>query len=271
MVLEALEASEDFSANLQEYIVMVQKRKKIKSTILAGMAYPSALIGAIYGVLIYFGNSILPSMAEVLPLEKWYGPAATLAFLSQFTQNYSLYFGLFVVGSLLTILLLLPSWSGRGRHYADRLPLFSMYRMYSGLSFLISMSALTRGGMTQVDALDRLYPNANAYIRHRLIKVREQMLNGENLGGALHGTGLDWPDKKMNIKIKIYAETHDLSNKLSELSKIWIDQAQEAIEIKVNAFRSFAMLAVFLGIFVVIGGMYALQDQIGLNAQMQSW
>jgi type II secretory pathway component PulF len=135
----------------------------------------------------------------------------------------------------------------------------------------MSMAALTQGGMSQMEAIDRLRPNSNRYVRYRLDRVRIHMLNGYNFGAALHRTGLGWPDRKMNLQIKVYAETHDLSAQLGTLAKTWVDQAQLRIEKAMAGFKGFAMIVVFFGIFTVIGGMYALQDQIGLNAQMNAW
>lgn len=271
MVMEAIESSDDFASNLEEYVLMLQKKKKILSTILIGLAYPSVLISAIYAVLIYFGISVLPEIDSVLPKQQWTGPAASLAIMSDFSEKYALSTTVAFFALLAMIFSILPYWAGMGRKSADRFPIFSLYRMYSGLSFLMSMAALTQGGMSQMEAIDRLRPNSTRYARYRLDRVRTHMLNGDNFGAALHRTGLGWPDKKMNLQIKIYAETHDLSAQLGTLAKSWVDQAQLGIEKAMAAFKGFAMIVVFLGIFTVIGGMYALQDQIGLNAQMNAW
>lgn len=271
MVLEAIESSEDFSTNLEEYVLMMLKKNKIRNTILSGLAYPSVLLAAIYGVLLYFGTAILPQIDMVLPKERWTGPASSLAVMADFSEKYALASTVGFLVLLLLTFISLPYWARFGRRRADRLPVYSLYRMYTGLSFLMSMAALTQGGMGQMEAVDRLRSNANRYVRYRLEQVRLHMLNGYNFGDSLHRTQLGWPDRKMNLQIKVYSETHDLSTQLGVLAKTWVDQAQLNIERSMAGFKGFAMLVVFFGIFTVIGGMYSLQDQIGLNAQMNAW
>lgn len=268
MVLEAIENSDDFASNLEEYIEMLEKKEKIRNTILSGLAYPSLLLAAIYGVLIYFGNSILPQIATVLPMDQWSGPARILALMATFSQQYAMTTTIAFLCALGIIFMLLPIWAGAGRSHADRLPIFAIYRMYTGLSFLMSMSSLIQGGMTQLEAIERLRPNANRYVRYRLTKVRDHMLNGFNFGAALHQSGTNWPDKKMNLQIKVYAETHDLSGQLATLAKTWVNQAQSRMEKVMATFKTFAMITVFLGVFTIIGGIYNLQDQIGQASAM---
>lgn len=267
MVFEAIENSDDFVGYLREYMVMLEKKRAIVGTIVGGMIYPIILIGAVMGIITYFGNSLVPIIDGILPMEKWQGVALVLVFMNAFAQHY-------LIPTIITILVVaavitfsLPRWAGRGRAFADRLPIYSTYRMYTGISFLMSMSSLIQGGMSPSRAIDLLRTDATPYVAYRLKKVRNQMLNGNNFGAALHRAGTGWPDRKMNLNIKIFAETQDLSAQLSKLSLSWIDEAQKNIKASMALVRNLAMMLVGAALMGIVGGIFALQGQIS-NAFM---
>lgn len=121
--------------------------------------------------------------------------------------------------------------------------------------------------MSPSRAIDLLRTDATPYVAYRLKKVRNQMLNGNNFGAALHRAGTGWPDRKMNLNIKIFAETQDLSAQLSKLSLSWIDEAQKNIKASMALVRNLAMMLVGAALMGIVGGIFALQGQIS-NAFM---
>lgn len=262
MVFEAIENSEDFAGNLRDYLDMLERKKKIKGTILGGMAYPVLLFGMVYFIMAYFGSSVVPQIAQMLPMEQWTGPASFLAFMNRFAESYAIPGIAVLIGAIVLIVLSLSRWSGAGRAFADKLPIYSTYRMYTGISFLLSVASLIKSGTPAPDALERLYPEANPYVKKRIVAILRQMRNGANLGAAMHRAGTGWPDPKMNLNIKIFAETKDLSSQLSKLAKGWLENSQEQIARNMGLFRTVAMLMVFMTIMGIVGGTYSLQDQI---------
>lgn len=262
MIMEAIENSNDFAGNLLDYCEMAEKKAKIKGTVMGGLAYPFALILAMYGMALYFGKSVIPQIAEILPTEEWTGGAMFLVFMADFANYYASKTAIGIVIVVLIIAIALPRWAKTGRSTADRFPVFSTYRMYTGIGFLMSVAALMQGGESTMAAVDRLRPNANGYVGHRLNLVRRRMLNGDNFGAALHRAGTGWPDAKMNLSIKIFAETQDLSTQLSILAKGWIDESQASIKKSMGLVATLCMAGVFLMVLGTVGGIYAVQGQI---------
>ena len=269
MVLEAIENSPDFVGNLRDYLEMTEKKKKIAGTIKGGLTYPAVLVLMVYGIMTYFGKNVVPQIAQLLPVEKWQGPAKFLKFMYDFANDYAVTTAVSVVAVIAVILFLLPRWATNGREIADKFPIFATYRMYTGISFLMSMASLIQGGMPAVGAIERLKPSATPYVAFRLGKVRNQMLNGNNFGAALFKAGTGWPDQKMNLNIKIFAETQDLSAQLTKLAKSWVDVSQENITKTMATLRTVAMLMVFMTIMGIVGGVYSLQDQIAQSVNAQ--
>jgi len=270
MILEATESSDDFPGYLDRYCGVIKRRSQILWTIIGGLLYPAALLAAVYGIAFYFGSEVVPKIEGLLPREDWTGPARFLLLLGDFADRLAVPALLAIVALIMLVLFLLPRWAGAGRSLADRLPIFSLYRMYTGISFLVSVSSLVQGGLSVLSAVERVRPLATPYVRLRLNRVRGGMLNGLNLGAALHASGTGWPDAKMNLSIKIFADTQDLSAQLHRISEDWMERGQARIERSIGAIRSLVLLVVFGVVLGIVGGMYALQDQItaALNSGM---
>ncbi len=265
MILEATENSDDFPGYLDRYCEVIRKRREILATITGGLLYPVALLSAVYGIAFYFGAEVVPKIEGLMPTEKWQGAARFLLMLSAFADRYAIPALIGTVLLLTLIVLSLPRWSGSGRPLADRLPLFSLYRMYTGISFLISVSSLVQGGLSAVNAVERIRRLANPYVMFRLNRIRNHLLNGLNLGAALHASGTGWPDPKMNLMIKVFAETHDLSAQLHRLSEDWIEQGRQRIERSIALIKTLVLLLVFGVVMGIVAGMYALQTQIAAS------
>jgi type II secretory pathway component PulF len=132
---------------------------------------------------------------------------------------------------------------------------------------MLSVSSLMRGGTAPIVAVERVLPLSTPYVRERLIKIRLGMLNGLDFGEALHKFGRSWPDYKMNLSIKIFSRTQDLSSSLANLSQDWLRLNQEKMEQRMAAIRNLALVLVFAVIMAVVGGMYSLQSQIAEAVQ----
>lgn len=266
MIFEAIENTEDFAGNLMDHIEMTEKKRAIRNTIIGGSIYPLMLFGMVYFILNYFGAKVVPTISQTLPIEKWTGPAQFLAFMATFAEFYAVPFLVGVVGISTAVIMSLSRWHGWGRIVADKFPIYSTYRMYTGISFLLSMASLIQSGMHATDALNKLHPSATPYAKSRILRVRNQMLNGANFGAALYRAKTGWPDTRMNLNIKIFAETQDLSKQLTKLSKGWVHQSHTNIQKTMAVLRTVAMLAVFAMIMAIVAGIYSLQEQIGAAA-----
>jgi type II secretory pathway component PulF len=267
MVLDATENSDDFPGQMDEYVLTMKKKKKVVATIIGGLAYPIFLFLMVFAMLIYFGRSIVPQIGGILPPEKWTGPAAFLRFLGVFADNYAIPSIISIFVAFVLMFLSLPRWTGRLRRIADHLPLYKLYRVYTGISFMLAVSSLMRGGMAPVTAVERILPASTPYVRERLSGIRRGMLNGLDFGEALHRHGHSWPDYKMNLSIKVFARTQDLSKQLARLSQDWLTMNQEKMEQRMATIRTGALVGVFLVILSVVAGMYSIQAQITAEVQ----
>ena len=132
---------------------------------------------------------------------------------------------------------------------------------------MTSVAALIQGGMPVIGAVEKILPLSPPYVKYRLKMVYRHMLNGENFGAALYRTGTGWPDQELNLSLKIFAETADLSQQLSRLAKDSLITSQQKIEASMAIMKSVTMCIVFAVILGIVGGMYGLQDLIAQKLQ----
>lgn len=262
MIIEAVQDSTYFSKGLLDYLVINEKKRKIKRTIIAGSIMPLIMISLTIGMAYYFGAVVVPMIEESMPSENWRGMALFLKGFGFFAQNMAIPIVLVVAAVVGVIVSLLPKWAGAGRTVADRFPIFSTYKVYTGISFLVALSSLTSSGVDVEDSLLKLKKRSNPYVRHRIDLIYANKMNGDNLGAAMHRSGTDWPDRTMNLSIKIFAETRDISSQLSRLATSWVDESQLKVT-RNMAIVSFAgLILVFSVLLGFMGGTFSLNNQV---------
>lgn len=265
MVIEAIENSNDFAGNLEEFLELSEMKKGIRGKIIGGLGYPVFLLSIVFAVIIYFGINVVPQVAAVIPEERWTGPAAMLRWMAYFANNFTIPTLSTMFIGLIAIYISLPRWVKNGRSFADNFPFYSTYRMYSGISFLTSIAALAKGGVPVVNAIERIRTNTTPYVRYRLDKVLRNMLDGQNFGSALYRAGTGWPDNKMSLSIKVFAETKDLGENLSRMSREWLKESDAVITRNMGVLKTFSMVLMFAVIMSIIAGIYSLQGQISMG------
>lgn len=269
MIFEAGENSDEFADQLEEYCDVMKARGAMRRAVFGGLAYPVVLVAVLFLVLKMFAGRLFPQIASILPPEQWTGAGRWLANLGWFAQNWIDWLALFLVLSLAFILWLLPRWTRGGRKIADRFPIFSTYRMVTGISFLLSLSGLLRGGMPVVRALERIRQYASPYVRHRVGLVHQRMLNGYGLGTAISDTNTGWPDPEINMSIKVFGESQDVSLHLSRLSRDWMNMTVGKIDRQMAVLKALLILLVFILIIIIVAGMFDIQHQIANRINMR--
>jgi type II secretory pathway component PulF len=195
----------------------------------------------------YLSTSLFPTLFASLPqgvsLE---GASADLKATADFFGT----FGPYLLGGITLLPLgvsrLLPIWTGPWRKRADDLPLFRLYKTWTGLGFLLSLSALLKAGVSLRDALETLERRSPPYTAERLRAVIAR--DDAYLGEALAQSGYAWPDPGTIKLIRHFILSNRPGDALADLA----DTATERLDTSLRQLSTAITYAVQIAVFAVI-------------------
>lgn len=253
-------------ANLEQALAntirVVEGMNRMKGPVINAIAYPLFLICMVIFLIWGVGVFMVPPMVEAVPTLIWSGLAKSLVDLSNFVNDnpVALFATLPVV--LTIILITLPRWKGKIRAKFDNAPPWSIYRIFVGLGWLLSLSALVKAGTPVSKAMRSLRSDASPYLLHRIDRALVFINNGDNLGEALYKTNLNFPDEIVIGDLRIYAELDNFSKALENLSNDWLESSVRDIEQKAAVLNGIAILAIAAVVAWVVMGTFAMQEQM---------
>lgn len=252
----------DLESALLNLIKVAEGTEKMLKPIIGAIAYPSFLLLMSVLVIYAIGAYMVPPMEEAAPNAKWSGTAKDLVAVSHWIQdNWLLAFSFFPV-LFGTIYATIGIWTGPTRAAIDDCPPWSLYKMFMGITWLLSLSALIKAGVPISVALSNLRKDSNRYLKERIDKAMDFIKNGDNLGQALSKTKLNFPDKDVVADLRIYAELDNFEEALDKLANDWLDESAESVEAKASILNMGAMFAISGIIAWAVFGVFEMQDQI---------
>ena len=253
-------------ANLEDALMnlihVVEGTKKMKEPIIGALGYPMFLLVMVVLIIYAVGAYMGPPMVDAVPDLVWRGQARSLVALSNWVRHNSLFLFAILPIIFFIVSLTMPRWKGRFRSKFDNLPPWNMYRIFVGVSWLLSLSALVNAGTPVSKALRMLRSDSSPYLLYRLERALIHVNNGENLGQALYLTGLGFPYKEVIGDLQIYAELDNFPLALRTLANEWLEDSIREIEQKAAVLNALAILMIAGIIAWVVSGTFAMQDQM---------
>lgn len=252
----------DLESALLNLIKVSEGSTRMIRPIINAVLYPSFLLMMSVLILYAIGVYMVPPMLSAAPNTVWTGTAKSLIDLSEWIQqNWQLAFAVFPVIGLI-IYSTIGIWTGSLRVKFDRCPPWSLYKIFTGITWLLALSALVRGGVPVSLALTSLRRDSSKYLKERIDGALFHIKNGDNLGQALDKCGLEFPDKQIIADLKIYSELDNFEEALDKLANEWLEESVYLIEQKSEVMNAFAMLMVSSIIAWAVFGTFDMQDQI---------
>lgn len=252
----------DLEGALMNLIRVTEGSTKMVRPIIGAIAYPTFLF--LMAVLIIYGIGVymVPPMLDAAPGVRWRGLAKDLVDVSAWIKDYWLVAFASLPTVMLIIYLTIGIWTGPIRAIVDNIPPYSLYKVFVGISWLLALSALVKGGTPVSTAMRALRRDATRYLQERIDKTLVFINNGDNLGIALKKTGLDFPDKEVIADLKIYSELDNFEEALESLANQWLEESVYLIEQKASILNMAAILTVGGVIAWAVMGTFEMQDQI---------
>ncbi len=247
---------------LMNLIKVSEGSTKMIRPIVSAIAYPSFLFMMAIVIIWAIGVYMVPPMLEAVPGLHWTGTGRTLVDLSEWVQkNWLFAFSAFPIVALI-IYSTISIWTGKLRTVFDSIPPWSLYKIFVGITWLLALSALVKGGVPVSVALQSLKKDASRYLIEKIDAALTFIKNGDNLGQALNKAGHQFPDKEIIADLKIYAELDNFEDALENLANNWLEESVYMIEQKAEILNMVAILTVAAIIAWAVFGVFDMQDQI---------
>lgn len=247
---------------LENAVFLQVGSKKIKSAIIAGIAYPAVLFMVAVIFMYIAANKIIPAFADVVPKENWTGAGRSMAIMADVVNMGLVPAILLLIAASIGVIIAMPRWQGKLRAKLDSFPPFSIYRLSVGAGFLLTMAALVKAGVAIPQSLELIRQNAPPWYKERLTATLRQMNNGANLGEALYRTKLNFPEREAVADLRAYASMKGFDESLQMLGQEWMEDSVEKIQAQSGIMRNFAMIVMASIFGWIASGIFSLQQQI---------
>lgn len=252
----------DLESALMNLIKVTEGSTKMIRPIVGAITYPAFLVMMSVLIIYAIGVYMVPPMIDAAPTVVWRGMARDLVDLSAWIKdNWLVAFASLPV-TMAVIYFTIGIWTGKVRAFFDYIPPWSLYKVFTGISWLLALSALVKGGTPVSTALRALRRDASRYLKERIDKTLVYVNNGDNLGQALAKTGLDFPDREIIGDLKIYSELDNFEEALDKLANDWLEESVYMIEEKAGVLNMAALLSIGGVIAWAVMGTFEMQDQI---------
>ena len=248
---------------LNEAADAVAQQRRVKKMVVRSSAYPLLLLTILVLALFLSSYQVIPAFAEVLPVEKWVGMPATVAKISDFIRHYGVLLIGSVLGSGAVIFASMPYWCGPTRMWVEGIVPWSVYRMWQGSSFLLSVASLMSSGV-KIDevALKRISSRVSPYMQERIEAISRQIVSGHNLGEAMFRAGYNFPDVELIDDMRIYAALRNFEENITTIAREWVDDVLDRIDMAMKSANTAVLVLIAVTMGMLISSIFSVVQQI---------
>ena len=248
---------------LNEAAEAVAQQRRVKKMVVRSSAYPVLLLTILGNALYLASYNVIPAFADVLPVEQWRGAPAVVAQIADFIRRYGGWLLLFVFLMIGLISMTLPMWIGRTRMWVERLVPWSVYRMWQGSSFLLSVASLMSSGV-KIDevALKRISARVSPYMRERIEAISRQVISGHNLGESMYRAGYGFPDVELIDDMRIYAALRNFEDNITTIAREWVDDVLDKIDVAMKVANTVVLVLIAVTMGMLITSIFSVVQQI---------
>lgn len=241
-LISAGEEGKGVEKGLGEAIKFSESSQKIKNTIISGATYPVVLFIIVIAFIAMFSIKLAPTYLSLLPVENWPDMGRWFYFLSKGIVDYWYILLIGVIALSILITMTIPTWTGEVRKYFDKAPPWSVYKVYQGSAFLISLASLMESGTPINDALKRMKKISSPWLEEYL----EKMISNLRKGGRNFGEHLDVGllDKETAGDVIDYSELGSFEEAVYSIGEDNLNESVIKIDKRMALVRTLMIIAV---------------------------
>lgn len=249
--------------SLQNASESIENQAKVKKAIIAAGAYPAVLLCMLIASMMLSAYKVIPTFEEIIPVEEWQGVAYSVAMASKFIREKGFVLLVSVIGIGILIAWSMPRWLGPTRVYFDRFIPWSLYKMWQGSAFLLSVASLMSAGVKLDEgSLNKISKQSDPYLKERVRGIQKYIAAGENLGDALYNSGFEFPDNEIIGDLQIYARLRGFDQNLIRVTRIWVDGLVDRINVAMQVVNFTILILIAVVIGMLITSFYSVFQQI---------
>ena len=263
--LNLIQAGEDgkgIEQGLDEAIKFAKSAQKIKSVIVGGATYPVILLLTVLGFIAMFSLKLAPTYLGILPLESWPSMGQNLYNFSHAIVSYWYMLIIFFAISGFIISRTIGIWTGSVREMFDKVPPWSVYKVYQSSAFLISLASMMQSGTPLNDSLKKIKKTSSHWLGNYINDMEKNLKKGGKNFGSHLNVGL--LDEETAGDVIDYSELGKFEEAVYTIGEKNLEQSVEKIEMRMAMLKN--LMLVLVG--VTVGMIY--YTSIELNSAVAS-
>lgn len=245
---------------LDRTIEAMQKQQRLIATIRSALSYPIFIGLAIIASIFYLAFHLVPELMQLGSAEQWAPPTQRMIAMGTFVTSYWPFLTAGILGVIGGLTWLLPNLRGPFRDSLENWPIFSIYRVFMGSSFLLNIAVLLQAGVPLQKALELMGEHANPYLGERIDDTLRGIRSGATLGKALQAAEHNFPDQRTVRFLCVLSGKEGFEQALERFTERWLEKNFKIIERSALVIRLVLMLIAGYVIFVLFQGIYGISQ-----------
>lgn len=248
-LIQAGEEGKGIDKGLDEAIKFAKSAQKIKKTIISGSTYPVILLLVVLGFIAMFSVKMAPTYLGILPLERWPSMGQNLYNFSHLIVSYwyMLIVFLGVVGFVISKTI--GVWTGQAREIFDKFPPWSVYKVYQGSAFLISLASMMQSGTPLNESLKKIKKSSAPWLAGYINDMEKNLKKGGKNFGAHLDVGL--LDEETAGDVIDYSELGKFEEAVYTIGEKNLEQSVEKIELRMAMIKNLMLVLVGLTVGMI--------------------
>lgn len=267
IIIAAGEKSGDLAQAFEQAALVARAGADINKAVRKELATPVVQLIVLVGLMVGFSTSVAPGLSQSVPWSALDDSQRALFSLAKVVAStWFVVVPLMVVG-FWAAMWSMPRYTGPARKWLDKIPPWSVYRIYSGSTFMISLSALIKAGIPIEAAIRFIRQQASPWMREHTAVMIGRLRSGADQGEAMD-VGLLGED--LADTVAIYSKTTNFEAAMNSVGKEAIKTGIESIQAKASVAK--VMSTLLIGVFVgwMFDAMLSISDAAQRASQQQS-
>lgn len=267
VILASGERSGELGSAFEQAALVARSNADILRALRSELTTPVVQVVALIGLLIVFSTKIAPGLRQSVPESAMDESQRALFHLAGVVSG-SWYFILPVLLAMFGLAIWsMPRYVGSLRKYLDRIPPWSVYRVYTGSTFMISLAALIKSGVPIESAIRFIRQHSSPYLREHLGVMAARLRSGSDPGDAMD-VGLLGDD--LSDTVAVYSKTTNFDSAMNAVGREAIKTGIDDIKVKASVVKIIATLLIGAFIGWMFDSMMGIGDAATRAQQQQT-